>query len=108
MVQTNHTLETENSIFSYSEQFDILPDDEESTDASCHLPTGVPALCVPLRRCTHITALAANLQKPIPPNVALIIKDSYFCNNSGEEESSVARKKCKEPSFVLIDKIQYQ
>ncbi len=60
--------------------FDILPEDADpKSGGSCHLPSGVPALCVPLANCAHITALAANLQKPISSNVAFIIRDSYFC-----------------------------
>ena len=46
---------------------------------ACHLPTGSPGLCVPIGQCGHLTSLLANLQSPLPKDVALIIRESFFC-----------------------------
>ena len=45
----------------------------------CYLPTGSPGLCVPVGQCSHLTAMMANLQSPLPKDVALIIRESFFC-----------------------------
>ena len=62
----------------------------------CHLPTGSPGLCVPVAQCSHLTALLANLQSPLPKDVALIIRESFFC---GREEGTV--RVCCPPGGVL-------
>ena len=62
----------------------------------CHLPTGSPGLCVPVSQCGHLTALLANLQSPLPKDVALIIRESFFCGRLG---GSVAV--CCPPAGVL-------
>ena len=51
--------------------------------ASCHLPAGDPGLCVEISRCGHLTKLIANLQKPFPRDVSLLIRDSFLCGSSG-------------------------
>merc|ERR1711970_1271334 len=62
----------------------ILPSSCEST--SCFLPSGTAGLCVSLSECGHITTLIGNLQKPLPRDVALLIRESFFC---GREEGRV-------------------
>ncbi len=57
----------------------------EDLPDSCHLPTGIPAFCVGLSRCTQVKALVSNLQKPLPGDVALLIKDSFFCGRNDKE-----------------------
>lgn len=47
----------------------------------CHLPSGDSASCVPITQCGHVTALLGNLQKPLPKDVALLIRESFFCGN---------------------------
>ena len=54
---------------------------------SCHLPSGSPASCVQIKQCLHVTSLLANLQKPLPKDVALLIRESYFC---GTKQGEVA------------------
>ena len=49
--------------------------------APCHLPSGSAALCVSIAECGHITTLIGNLQKPLPRDVALLIRESFFCGN---------------------------
>eukprot|EP00092_Neocalanus_flemingeri_P101326 GFUD01129556.1.p1 GENE.GFUD01129556.1~~GFUD01129556.1.p1 ORF type:complete len:481 (+),score=114.68 GFUD01129556.1:36-1478(+) len=48
---------------------------------ACHLPSGATALCVSISQCGHITTLIGNLQKPLPRDVALLIRESFFCGN---------------------------
>ena len=47
----------------------------------CYLPSGGKALCVSISECSHITTLIGNLQKPLPRDVALLIRESFFCGN---------------------------
>ena len=63
----------------------LLTSSAVSDDAvpACHLPTGSPAVCVPIGQCSHLTALLANLQSPLPKDVALIIRESFFCGRQG-------------------------
>ena len=56
-----------------------LASSQASNFTACHLPTGSPGLCVPIGQCGHLTALLANLQSPLPKDVALIIRESFFC-----------------------------
>merc|ERR1719483_1352181 len=49
---------------------------------SCQLPSGKAALCVPIQECGHLTNLIGNLRKPLPRDVALIIRDSFFCGHN--------------------------
>ena len=43
------------------------------------MPTGKSGFCVPQNQCIYIQDLIKNLQKPLPGDVALYIKDSFFC-----------------------------
>ena len=45
----------------------------------CRVPTGKSGFCVPQNQCIYIKDLIKNLQKPLPGDVALYIKDSFFC-----------------------------
>ena len=45
----------------------------------CRVPTGKSGFCVPQNQCIYIQDLIKNLQKPLPGDVALYIKDSFFC-----------------------------
>merc|ERR550517_1531009 len=49
---------------------------------TCHLPSGDPAVCVDISRCSHLTKLISNLQKPFPGDVSLLIRDSFLCSAS--------------------------
>ena len=51
-------------------------------NAPCYLPSGSKALCVTISECGHITTLIGNLQKPLPRDVALLIRESFFCGNN--------------------------
>jgi hypothetical protein len=53
----------------------------ESTPV-CHLPTGKAAFCVPLQECGHVMGLIRNLQRPLPSDVALLLRESFFCSSS--------------------------
>jgi len=55
---------------------------EEDTP-SCQLPSGKAALCVTISQCGHLTSLIGNLQQPLPRDVGLLIRDSFFCGSSG-------------------------
>jgi len=57
----------------------ILPSSCENT--ACFLPSGTAGLCVSISQCGHITTLIGNLQKPLPRDVALLIRESFFCGN---------------------------
>jgi len=48
----------------------------------CYLPTGSKALCVSISECGHMMTLIGNLQKPLPRDVALLIRESFFCGNN--------------------------
>lgn len=56
---------------------------------SCHLPSGKSGLCVPLADCSHLTSLIGNLQKPLPKDVGLLLRESFFCSSGGGGEISV-------------------
>merc|ERR1719411_1239929 len=51
-------------------------------DTTCHLPRGDPGVCVDISRCSHLTKLISNLQKPFPSDVSLLIRDSFLCSAS--------------------------
>merc|ERR1712066_767608 len=55
---------------------------EEDTP-SCQLPSGKAALCVTISQCGHLTSLIGNLQQPLPRDVGLLIRDSFFCGSFG-------------------------
>lgn len=50
---------------------------------SCHLPAGRAAVCVPIGACSHLASLVGNLRAPLPRDVSLLIRDSYFCSGKG-------------------------
>ena len=60
------------------DHFESTPDRPEQL-TPCHIPTGRASFCVPLDRCNQLSALIKNLQKPIPTDVALYVKDSFYC-----------------------------
>lgn len=63
----------------------VIGEDEVLTP--CFLPTGSATFCVPLPRCRHVKELVSNLQRPLPGDVSLLVKDSFFCptkNAAGE------------------------
>ena len=72
------------------EGFDFNPGSSNRPEqlVPCHVPTGETSFCVPLARCTQLTALVKNLQKPIPGDVAKYIKDSFFCTKRGPADPS--------------------
>merc|ERR1740128_798977 len=45
----------------------------------CSLVSGKPGGCVPLYNCNLLLELIKNLQKPLPKDVGILIKDSFFC-----------------------------
>jgi len=49
---------------------------------SCQLPSGKAAVCVSIAQCGHLTSLIGNLQQPLPRDVGLLIRDSFFCGNT--------------------------
>lgn len=56
---------------------------EDVGPAACHLPSGAAAACVPITECGPVLGLLANLQKPLPTDVSLLIRESYFCGSRG-------------------------
>ena len=54
---------------------------------SCQLPSGGAAVCVDIARCGHLTQLIANLQKPFPGDVTLLIRDSFLCRATASSVS---------------------
>ena len=54
----------------------------QSQPPGCYLPTGRPATCVPISQCVYMQKLIANLQKPLPSDVALLIRESFFCGSA--------------------------
>ena len=74
----------------------VSPAVSDEAGPGCHLPAGSPGLCVPIGQCHHLTAMMANLQKPLPKDVALIIRESFFC---GRVAGSV--QVCCPPGGVL-------
>ena len=56
----------------------------------CYLPAGGSASCVPITQCGHVTALLGNLQKPLPKDVALLIRESFFCGNKNGQVQRIS------------------
>jgi len=52
----------------------------------CRMVSGKPGLCVPIRRCSALVELINNLQKPLPQDVGLLLRESFFC---GAKDGSV-------------------
>ena len=62
----------------------VLPQITRPVDVpSCHLPAGRAAVCVPFAACSHLASLVSNLRAPLPQDVSLLIRDSFFCSGSG-------------------------
>ena len=74
------------TVFVVQGQF-FIPDQESFDErlVPCHIPTGNASFCVDLDRCRMVDALIENLQKPIPGDVSLIIRDSFFCPQRGDD-----------------------
>ena len=53
----------------------------EESPPVCFLPTGRSAWCVPIAECLQLQSLIANLQKPLPSDVSLLIRESFFCGS---------------------------
>jgi hypothetical protein len=49
--------------------------------SSCHLPTGVPALCVPLAACTWMDTLLKSVSNDLSDDAKSIFKQSFVCNS---------------------------
>lgn len=55
----------------------------------CFVPTGDTSFCVSLNRCPYVKDLMRNLQKPLPGDVAILLKDSFFCPKIGQNEIEI-------------------
>merc|ERR1719422_2602756 len=51
----------------------LLRTGEAQEGGECHLPSGSAASCVDISRCSHLNKLIANLQRPFPGDVTLLI-----------------------------------
>jgi len=53
--------------------------------SDCQLPTGSLGLCTPISNCVHVIDLLKNLntETPIPSDVKLLIRESFFCPKKG-------------------------
>lgn len=49
--------------------------------ASCHLASGKSGVCAPISQCGQVTALLSNLRKPLPRDVALLVREAFFCGS---------------------------
>ena len=54
--------------------------------ASCHLASGKSGLCAPISQCGQVTALISNLRKPLPTDVALLVREAFFCGSQNGED----------------------
>jgi len=66
----------------------LLGTGEAQEGGECHLPSGSAASCVDISRCSHLNKLIANLQRPFPGDVTLLIRDSFLCG-AGTDSVSV-------------------
>merc|ERR1719166_713958 len=66
----------------------LLRTGEAQEGGECHLPSGSAASCVDISRCSHLNKLIANLQRPFPGDVTLLIRDSFLCG-AGTDSVSV-------------------
>jgi len=57
----------------------LQPSLAQSEAGQCHLPSGAAARCVDISQCDHLNKLIANLQRPFPGDVTLLIRDSFLC-----------------------------
>ena len=56
--------------------------------ASCHLASGKSGLCAPISQCGQVTALITNLRKPLPRDVALLVREAFFCGSQNGKTQS--------------------
>jgi len=56
---------------------------QAQSSTNCFLPTGAVGVCAPLSVCSHLTDLIGNLQKPLPKDVGLLLRESFFCSGTG-------------------------
>lgn len=52
-------------------------------NSNCLLPSGGLGWCTPLQECDHFVDLLKNLQKPLPKDVGLVLREAFFCENKG-------------------------
>lgn len=50
-------------------------------DETCRVVSGNLGLCVPIRRCNVLVELINNLQKPLPEDVGLLLREAFFCGH---------------------------
>merc|ERR550517_2045524 len=62
---------------------------------TCHLPSGDPAVCVDISRCSHLTKLISNLQKPFPGDSCQMQR--------GEPAECVTYNKCSPFVQLLVN-----
>lgn len=72
--------------FSFGSRADLL---EKVPKRPCFVPTGKGSFCVPLSQCSYVRDLVKNLKKPIAPDVALVIRDSFFCPKENPQDRSI-------------------
>jgi len=53
---------------------------------SCRVVSGKLGVCLPIRRCEVLVQLISNLQTPLPEDVGLLLRESFFC---GQEDGKV-------------------
>ena len=56
--------------------------------SSCHLASGKSGLCAPINQCGQVTALLSNLRKPLPRDVALLVREAFFCGSQNRKKQS--------------------
>ena len=67
-----------------------LTTERSNVPIRCNAPNGKESFCVPTDRCTQLSALIKNLQKPISVDVGKYIKDSFVCKGNSNGKSSNA------------------
>ena len=71
------TVEAKGQLLNFGEHRDSFLGEE--TTRPCRVPTGKSGFCVKQNQCPYISDLIKNLKKPLPGDVALLIRDSFFC-----------------------------
>ena len=67
---------------------DPLTTERTNVPTPCNAPNGKESYCVPTDRCTQLSALIKNLQKPISVDVGKYIKDSFVCKQNSNSKSN--------------------
>eukprot|EP00091_Calanus_sinicus_P021343 TRINITY_DN6277_c0_g1_i1.p1 TRINITY_DN6277_c0_g1~~TRINITY_DN6277_c0_g1_i1.p1 ORF type:complete len:148 (-),score=27.78 TRINITY_DN6277_c0_g1_i1:871-1269(-) len=57
-----------------------------SASKECRVVSGKEGLCVPIKSCKVLVQLINNLQKPLPGDVGMLLKESFFC---GQEAGQI-------------------